>query len=60
MLPVVMETAYCSQRLWKGPVAMELGQRMYANCSEEGREDIDGIVRELAAMEVQPTLYSFA
>ncbi len=54
MLPIVMEAALCNQRMWAGPVGMELNQRMYANCCTEGREDIDAIMRELAAMGVTP------
>ena len=60
LLPVVMESALLSQRLWKGHVGLALNQRMFANCSVEGREDIDGIMRELAAMGVQPTHESMA
>ncbi len=52
MLPIVMEAALCNQRTWAGPVGMELGKRMYANCCTEGSEDIDAIMRELAAMGV--------
>ena len=60
LLPVVMERALCNQQLWVGPVGLALNERMYTNCSVEGREDIDGIMRELAAMGVQPTHESMA
>ena len=56
LLPVVMEQAMCDQRRWVGPVGGALNERMYADCSVEGREHegIPVIMRELAGMDVFP------
>jgi hypothetical protein len=47
MVSVVMEPRMCDQSLWKGPVGMALGGRLYLNCSKDEENDMHQCVSQL-------------